>query len=85
MKKYKSIGCAFYDLIELYAIKRKEVQIKYLDSDHSEKIITAIIADTLTSKEGEFIVLNKDHQKIRMDYIVSIDNHIASDHNSCQL
>lgn len=90
MTKYQPIGCAFYDLIELYAIKRKKVKINYIDSGQNEKIVTAIIADTLTSKEGEFILLKLDdlsqkHNKIRMDHIVSIDDHIANNHNSCNI
>lgn len=85
MTKYKAIACSFYDLIELYAVKNKVIKIKYLDSYQNQQIIKDSIKDTLTTKEGEFIILSSNDLKIRMDFIISLEDDIASDHNSCTI
>lgn len=83
MPKYIPIACQFYDLIELFALSGKKVNIRYIDSQ-KEKSIVSVIKDTQTTKEGEFLIL-QDKQRIRMDFIISIEDKNLNDFNVCNI
>jgi len=84
MKKYIPIACEFYDHIEIWAMSKKKVHIRYLDHSQKELTITEVIKDTQTTKEGEFMIL-QDGTRIRMDFLISIEDKNLKDFSSCQI
>lgn len=84
-KQYQPIGCHFYDLIEEVATFRKEVIIEFKNDEEEICTIKSIILDTQTTKQGEFILLQKNQLKIRMDELISINGQLLSESNSCSL
>ena len=79
MKKYTPISCTFYDYIEHYAVKKTLVTIVYMNENGEQQSVQARIDDTLNNKKEEFICLSNG-QKIRMDYLISINQHRLSDY-----
>ena len=71
--KYIPIACQYYDVIELNASRKKEVELAWLD--WNEKVITKkdVIKDILTRDKEEFLILS-DQTEVRLDRIISIDD-----------
>lgn len=82
MKEYKPISCEYYDYIEHYAVKGEVIRIEFMDEYSQISTIKDIILDTLIKDKEEYLIL-KSGLKIRMDHIVSINDHILSEYPSC--
>ncbi len=83
-KPYEPISCTYYDYIEHFAVLKQVVHIRYYGDDGNPKELDTVILDTLNKKEeGEFIILNNLDHPLRMDRIISINEHILADYKSC--
>ena len=72
---YVPIDCGFVDVIEHFATLRKEVLIVYLLDGVQVKLM-AVIQTWENTGEAEYMIL-KNGLNIRLDRIVSIDEHSA--------
>ncbi len=72
-EKYIPIACQFYDVLELHASRKDKVTIAYFDSGKTTKTVETKIANIITKKKEEFVVL-PDNTEIRLDQIISIND-----------
>lgn len=79
-KNYKPISCDFHSELELRALHKKQVVIHYRDEKNEPASITTQIADLVTHKDGEFLLL-PDERKIRLDKLISVDGLELADYN----
>jgi Rho-binding antiterminator len=70
---YRPISCDIYDHIEIFAMRKKVVEIEYRDEADQVHQINTRILDTKVANKEEFIVL-ENGQYIRMDYLVRIED-----------
>ena len=77
MKEYKPISCSFVDLIEHYATLKKPVEIVYDNDGHTVKLIS-IIKTWDNDGQAEYMLLEDNSEKIRLDKIISIDGKALS-------
>ena len=80
-KKYEPISCAFYDELELLALRGRSVPIRYVTESEQESTIEAIIETFETVQSEEFMVLDNG-QRIRLDRLIEV-NHIPLSNYSC--
>ncbi len=71
-KSYQPISCDFHSELELRALRRKPVEIRYRNDEGTEVSVTAEIADLYTRNSEEFLLLPDGHE-IRLDHLVSVD------------
>jgi transcriptional antiterminator Rof (Rho-off) len=69
MKSYTPISCSLYDMLELLAIRGKEVELRLQSGE--------VLADTFMTfesrrKEGEFALL-KSGREIRLDELKAVN------------
>lgn len=83
--EYIPISCAFHDYLEHYATMRKPVSIKFAVNEEVQELESAVITnfssqrdDKGTLNEYIHIKTENDIYKLRMDYLVSIDNVLAN-------
>lgn len=70
---YKPINCDFHELLLANATLKKECVIVY--NENTKPVSTTnIIVDVYTKKGEEFMVL-KSGKTIRLDHIISVDDH----------
>lgn len=72
MKAYIPINCSYYDELEAIATRRKTVEITYRGAEDQLLTISARIVDFKIIEKTEYMIL-ADEQKIRLDYLVSVD------------
>lgn len=79
MENYKPISCSFVDIIEHYAVLKEEVRLKYIKEDSViEK--DAVLKTWLNDGKAEYLKIVGSDENIRLDRIVSINDHILNDH-----
>jgi len=54
------LACRLYDQLEIFAMRRTNVEITYIDEKGEEFREEGIIKDLITKNGVEFIVLNND-------------------------
>ena len=69
---YQPINCNYYDELEAIAVKRREVDIQYLDQQGQSQTINTRILDFRTANKEEFAIL-ENGMEIRLDYLVEVD------------
>lgn len=72
MKKYTPIDCNQYDHLEIWALQKQLCKITYLNEGERIAVHTTIKTIETINKE-EFLILN-DGSKIRLDWIVKIND-----------
>lgn len=72
MNNYRSISCAFYDVLELLAMRRRRCVIEYISPDGSLKAVEAAIADVFAREGAEYMLLTSG-ETIRLDSLTSVD------------
>lgn len=74
MDEYKPIACGDYDGIELMAMRRSAVEVRFRDSGLENKRLRGRVVDTAIHDGGEFLVLETDgvRVEIRLDLILQI-------------
>ncbi len=71
-KPYHPISCDFHSELELRALRRQPVEIRYRNEDGTQTTATAPIAGLYTRKGEEFLLL-PNGQEIRLDRLISVD------------
>lgn len=69
---YRPISCDFHSELELLALRRQPVEIRYRDEDEKETIILDSIHDLYTRNGEEFLLLPGGHE-IRLDRLISVN------------
>jgi transcriptional antiterminator Rof (Rho-off) len=67
MSEYTPINCSFYDYLELYAMRKTEVQIRLKNGE----IFIGRIANLLVRDKAEWLI-PEEGEHIRLDEIVSV-------------
>lgn len=71
MEKYTPIACQFYDVLELHASRKDEVEITYFEKADQVKTVKSQIANLVTKDKAEYLVL-PNQSMIRLDQIISV-------------
>ncbi|MCB0639668.1 MAG: hypothetical protein KDC54_23755 [Lewinella sp.] len=72
MQTYQPISCAFYDELELRALRRQRCEIVYQRPGQAAVTITTVIRDFQTRDQAEYMIV-ANGPDIRLDWLVSID------------
>jgi transcriptional antiterminator Rof (Rho-off) len=80
--QYKSISCDLYDHLEIWAMRKEEVLISFINESNTDQQLKSIISDLITLNSEEFII-TQENLKIRLDRIIQI-NDLKFDEPSCQ-
>ena len=78
---YTPISCAFYDRLEILAMRKTPTTIRYRDDEDHEQQIAAVVVDVYSKHKQEWVKLD-DGTTIRLDRLISADGHPLSD--DCQ-
>lgn len=79
MKIYQPISCDFHSELELFALRRRPVEIRYTTVDGGEAIISQPIQDLCTRNSEEFLLL-PDGSEIRLDQLVSVGGKVLANY-----
>ncbi|MDH5831651.1 hypothetical protein QFW80_14095 [Luteimonas sp. M1R5S18] len=69
---YRPISCDFHDVLEATATRRASATIEYLTPAGRQARAYARIADIVTRRDGEYLILASG-EAIRLDRVVSVD------------
>ena len=69
---YKPIDCGLYDELELLALRKEVVKIKYSDGDSQTISCESVIQDLFSDNKIEFLKLT-DGTKIRLDNLIEVN------------
>lgn len=83
MKKYQPINCGVYDQLLVWASQKIEVSVTY-QKDDSLEFDKGIIADVYTKDKAEYLKLESGI-KIRLDYLITINDIDLPSLNNCSL
>ncbi|MBK8503701.1 MAG: hypothetical protein IPL46_16705 [Saprospiraceae bacterium] len=81
-EKYIPISCTFYDHLEALATLGKKVKIRYLNEQENETTIEDRIVDFQIIQKVEYLI-PADGKMIRLDKLISVDQIMLSDFQSC--
>lgn len=82
-KKYQPISCTFYDYIEHYAMRKELIRILLKNDMGGHEQFHSRILDTKTQDRVEYFLLEATTEWIRMDRIISLNEHRLSDYQNC--
>lgn len=71
MEKYIPIACQFYDVLELKASRKEEVEIAFFETPAKVKTVKSVIKDLKTKDKMEYLIL-LDDTEVRLDQIISV-------------
>lgn len=72
-KKYIPISCDFYDELELWALRKTNCKIVYLNDANERQTIEGVIENLFTKEKIEFMLLENGFQ-LRLDRLVSVND-----------
>lgn len=72
MSDYVPVACSFHDRLEHLAMRRIPCRIRYL-AEGRELFRDGLIRDIMTASGAEYLVLEGDAERIRLDRIVGIE------------
>lgn len=87
MTKYTPISCHFYDLLEIWAMRRLTVEIVHretTDATATTQTIAARIADLYARDGQEFMVLSTG-QTLRLDQLIRVNGTDVSNGGHCSI
>ncbi len=71
---YIPISCSFYDRLEAWAVRREKVSICFRDiENNAEQIVEGVIVDLFSKEQVEYLQIETG-EKIRLDYLISVNN-----------
>lgn len=79
MDSYKAISCTFVDIIEHFATKGEIVLIKFRDGN-GVKELSDVITTWYNESSGEYMKLENYELDIRLDQLISINEHILDNY-----
>ena len=72
-EKYIPISCAFYDELELWALRKTNCKIVYLNDTNERQTIEGVIENLFTKEKVEFLLLKNGFQ-LRLDQLVTVND-----------
>ena len=72
-KKYIPISCDFYDELELWALRKTNCKIVYLNGTNEHQTIEGVIENLFAKEKVEFMLLENGFQ-LRLDQLVSVND-----------
>ena len=81
MDTYKPIDCDIHDVLEDAAVRERLVEITFDNGVQHETLETKIV-NFITEDDAEYVVLEHNYMRIRLDKIVSIDGKLLADGTS---
>ncbi|HHB78473.1 MAG TPA: hypothetical protein ENK85_04495 [Saprospiraceae bacterium] len=79
---YKRIPCGVYDHLELAAMRRTPVKIRYRDANHQLFSIEDVLVNLKTIEKVEYAFLGSGLQ-IRLDWIIQFNDIVLQDALDC--
>ena len=80
---YNRIPCGVYDQLEIVAMRQTASTIRYRDESGNECTLKeAIIVNLKSIEKVEFAIL-KSGQKIRLDWIIQLNDLVIQDQKGC--
>lgn len=73
---YIPIDCNYYDLLEIAAMRRKEVEIRYTESGRDTELVINARIEDLWAKNGEEFMRLSNGLTIRLDQLISLDGQV---------
>ena len=72
---YVPINCGFYDQLEVFAMRKMKVDLRYTLNNKEVELNGAIIQNFKTPTDGEFLmgIHENESLKIRLDHLVSVN------------
>lgn len=72
---YVPINCGFYDQLEVFAIRKMKVDLRYALNNTEVELNGAIIQNFKTQTDGEFLIGTHENEslKIRLDRLISVN------------
>ena len=84
IQPYKRINCEHYDLLEIAAMRQRELIVRYLNEKRVALEFKDRLVDLQTKEKIEYAVF-KSGVRIRLDWILQFgDVHMSTD-NNCKL
>ena len=81
---YVPISCSYYDRLEAWAVRKERVHIRYMPPEHEAEVyVTGIIKDLFSKDNAEYLELTSG-QRIRLDYLISVNNIDVPASNACE-
>ncbi len=85
VEPYKRIPCGVYDHFELAAMRRTKVNIRYRDEEGAEQTLeNAVITNLKSIEKIEYAILSTG-QKIRLDWVIQLNDLVIQDQAGCYL
>ena len=84
MKPYHQISCGLYDQLEILAMRKKTVQIKYLLPTDEIEVVQSVISTFKSGKDGEFAILDTGVE-IRLDQLIEVDGIDFNTSDTCSI
>lgn len=75
---YVPINCEFHDLLEVHAMRRRPIVLRFLGADGQARQRQAGVADVYSGGGAEFLVL-ADGEQIRLDRLIEVDGVLLAD------
>lgn len=80
---YTPISCSFYDRLEAWAVRRERVEIQFRSQENDAvQHVTGIIADLFSKDKAEYLIVSTG-EKIRLDWLISVNNIPLPESGSC--
>lgn len=76
---YQPISCTFHDYIEHYIVRAEVVNIKFSENVSEISLDSRILDSYTTNNKEEFIAIEGYDFHIRLDKIISINEHNLKD------
>ncbi len=76
---YQPISCTFHDYIEHYIVRAEVVNIKFSENVSEISLDSRILDSYTTNTKEEFIEIENYSKHIRLDRIISINEHNLKD------
>lgn len=84
MEPYKRIPCGVYDQLEIVAMRKTNVTIRYRDETMKEFVIKDVISNLKSIDKIEYAIFSSG-LKIRLDWILQMDDMVIQDESGCYL
>lgn len=68
---YQRISCDYYDFLEMYAVQKKLLLLKY-DDEHGATVEKHIQIKTLETKNKEEFMISTEGLRLRLDKIINL-------------
>ncbi len=71
-RPYTCVSCDFYDTLEIFAMRKNQVKVIYLDPSQQKHTLISTIKNLVTRDKEEYLIMLSDLE-IRLDRILEIN------------